>query len=304
MSDEKGPHDDAGQLPPHTPVDGHAPAKAPELRFETELPTHRARLREVTKPKRSPWLHWAAFVLSLAGLGILVAWELSHDRTMQPIWFWLDAGICVLFMVEFYTRSGLRWNPIRYIASRLFDFVAMVPALVLVYFNVPLVEIWVWVVLSARAIRVMDRAFGDGFFKRNALALLEGIEEEITDRVLLRIIARLRGELYRGSFAHQLAQVLWRNKEPVLARIKAAHARTGLAGGIARIAGLEPILERAEEQTFDAVVGIVDSQEVDNAVREAVDSAFVVLEKEISVKSWRQKLGLRHGPEPEELPGG
>jgi len=197
-------------------------------------------------------------------------------------------------MVEFGTRSGLRWNPVGYVLSRFFDFVAMVPALVLVYFNVPLADIWVWIILSARAIRAIDRLLGDGFFRRNALALVEGIEEEITDRVLLRMIVRIQEDLYHGSFAHALADVLWRNKASVLERIRASHPKNGVAGSLARIAGLDVVLERAEEQTFDAIVGIVDSPEIDKAVREAVDSAFVVLKKEIAVKSWRQKLGIQH----------
>jgi hypothetical protein len=233
----------------------------------------------------------------VAGLGILVGWVLSRETAMQPIWFWLDASIAMLFIIEFFTRSGLRWNPLSYMASRFFDFVAMVPALVLVHFNVPFVEVWIWVVLSARAIRAIDRLLGDGFFQRNALALVEGIEEEITDRVLLRIIARVQEQLYQGSFAHALAVVLWRNKASVLERIRAAHPKDGLAASVARIAGLDVALERAEEQTFDAIVGIVDSPEVDKAVREAVDSAFVVLKKEIGVKSWPQRIGIKHTTE-------
>ncbi len=294
MSTEKDPNTGAGSPPRQNE---RAPSRVQGPLFEEELPVHQARLREVALPKRSRWLHWTAFVLSLAGVGILVGWEVSHETAMQPAWFWLDAGIALLFIIEFFTRSGMRWNPLTYMASRFFDFVAMVPALVLVHFNVPLVDVWVWVVLSARAIRAIDRLLGDGFFKRNALALVEGIEEELTDRVLLRIIVRLQEQLYHGSFAHELATVLWRNKASVLERVRAAHPKEGLAAGIARIAGLDAVLERAEEQTFDAIVGIVDSPEVDKAVREAVDSAFVVLKKEIGVKTWRQRIGIKHATE-------
>jgi len=294
MSTDNEPRNGAGSRPPQWHEHGHAPEATQARLFEEELPVHQARLREVARPKRSGWLHWTAFVLALASLGALVAWEVSHQTAMRPTWFWLDAGVSVLFAVEFFTRSGLHWNPVGYVVSRFYDFIAVVPALVLVYFSVPLVDAWVWVILSARAIRAIDRLLGDGFFKRNALALLEGIEEEITDRVLLRIVARFQGELYKGSFAHQLAAVLWRNKAPVLERIRAQHPKDGVAANVARITGLDAMLERAEEQTYDAIVGIVDSPEVDKALREAVDAAFVELKKGIGLKSWRNKIGIQH----------
>jgi hypothetical protein len=150
----------------------------------------------------------------------------------------------------------------------------------------------VGLVLAMRAARVLDRALGDGFVKRNALALMEGFEEAITDRVLLRILARIEGDLDRGRFGEAVAGALARNKGAMLARARAAFPIDGAAGELARFAGLDAALERAEERAFDAVVGVVASREVDAALRDVLASSFGSLRAEIGQQSWRQNLGL------------
>ena len=52
-------------------------------------------------------------------------------------------------------------------------------------------------------------------------------------------------------------------------------------------------LERAEERTYDAVVEIVDSEEVDHAVRDIVNSVFSRMHNELGEKSWKQNIGIR-----------
>jgi voltage-gated potassium channel len=266
-----------------------------ELKGELKIPTIRAvHLREICKlsHRRGP-LHWTAFILSLISLALPVVWIVSFRPNVTGILFWLDIALGIFFAAEFFTRSGLRWNWVGYIETRFFDFIAIVPVLVLLYYKVPYDQIWFWVILTARFIRVIDRLLGDGFLRRNILALIEGFEEEITDRVLLRIISRIETDLYRGSFSHGLAIALNRNKSSVLGRVREAHPREGFGASLARATGLDTALERAEERTFDAIVKIIDSPEIDQAVRDAVDSAFVVMKKEIEVKSWRQRIGFQ-----------
>jgi len=53
-------------------------------------------------------------------------------------------------------------------------------------------------------------------------------------------------------------------------------------------------LERAEERTYDAIVQIIDSEEVDRAVRDVINSVFSRMTSELGKKSWKHKLGIRH----------
>jgi len=78
-----------------------------------------------------------------------------------------------------------------------------------------------------------------------------------------------------------------------LQRVRAATPKEGLAPGLAHIVGLDTALERAEERTYDAIVGILNSEEVDHAIRDVVDSSFSRMRSEIGKKSWRQHLWLR-----------
>jgi len=257
-----------------------------------ESPTRRAHLEEIRKPKRSGFLHWLAFAFALISLGIIIAWIISDRTTIPAVWGYLDIFISVFFAMEFLTRSGLRWNWKSYMQTRLFDFIAIVPALTLIYFNTPYESIWIWIILAARAIRAIDRLLGDGFVRRNVLGLVEGFEEEITDRVLMRIIGRVEQEVHSGSFARGVAQSLENNKSSLLGRIQKEHPKRGIGVRLAHLIGLDTTIERMEEDIFDAIISITDSPEFDKTVREAVDSVFVTLKKEIAVKTWRQKMGI------------
>ena len=256
------------------------------------------RLDKITSlHRRNHIIHWAAFAFALISLIPPLFWVISPTQTLSVYWMWIDVGLGVFFGVEFLTRSGLRWNPASYMRTRFFDFAAVVPSLVLVHFQVPHLEVWVWIILVARCGRVLDRVLGDGFWTRNLFALLEGFEEEITDRVMLRIVIRVRDDLERSHFGHGIAESLASNKERLLRQVRQQHPHEGVSGGLAKLTGFNNALERAEERTFDAMVEIVKSPEVDQAIREAVDSAFSRMQKELEVKSWRGRLGIK--PEAE-----
>ncbi|MDO8491266.1 MAG: hypothetical protein Q7T04_04550 [Dehalococcoidia bacterium] len=238
-------------------------------------------------------LHWAALIASLVSLAMLTAWVFGEKGTIRPVWAMLDIGLGIGFALEFFTRSGFRWDPGKYALSRFFDFVAMVPALAVVQHGLPYEEVWLWAILAARAVRAADRLLGDGFVRRNTMAMAEGFEEEITDRVVLRLIGRAEEGLEHGRLAHKVSEALARNRDPVLQRIRAAHPRDGMKANLAQFVGLTASLERAEEGTYDAIVEIMDSPEVDRAIRDAVRSSFAGVRQEMGKKHWSKRLGVR-----------
>ena len=254
-----------------------------------------ARLEELEAlPRRNPILHWIAFVLSLISLILLTAWVFSSHGPVPTAWIVFDIGLGIITVVEFFTRSGFKWNRGAYLRTHFFDFVAIVPALALVNHGIAIELVWVWIILVARFVRVIDRLGGDGFVQRNIWALLEGFEEEITDRVLQRIITRFQGDMDRANFSHGVAEAFVKNKSAVLQRVRAATPHDGVVPSLAHIVGLDAALERAEERTYDAVVQIIDSEEVDHAVRDVINSVFSRMTIELGEKSWRHKLGIRH----------
>ena len=254
-----------------------------------------ARLEEIESlPHRNPILHWAAFILSLLSLVLLSIWVFSSRGAVPASWVFIDLGLAVGFAIEFFARSGFRWDKAAYLRTHFFDFIAIVPALVLVHHGFVIENAWVWIILVARFIRVVDRLLGDGFLQRNFLALVGGLEEELTDRVLERIIARVQADMDRAGFSHGIAAAFMRNKADVLKRVRAATPHEGLLPDLAHIVGLDLALERAEERTYDAVVAVINSEEVDRAVRDAVSTTFSSMRTELGKKDWRKHLGVWH----------
>jgi hypothetical protein len=247
-------------------------------------------------PHRKAVLHWGTLIVSLLSLILLSTWVFSDRAAVSGSLIWLDIGLSVVLAIEFFTRSGLRLDPAKYLRTRLFgifDLLAIIPALALVHHGLLGEAVWVWVILAVRFVRVIDRFLGDGFVQRNALALLEGIEEEITDMVLERIIVRIQTSLGRTSFSKGIAEAFVRNKPSVLQRVRAATPHEGLVPGLAHIVGLDAALERAEESTYDSVVQIMNSEEVDRAVRDVISTSFGRMRNELGKKEWRQHLGIR-----------
>ncbi|MFZ0035736.1 MAG: hypothetical protein WAK60_12210, partial [Sedimentisphaerales bacterium] len=105
-------------------------------------------------------------------------------------------------------------------------------------------------------------------------------------------VARAQADMDKAGFSHSIAEALARNKASVLQRVQAATPHEGFVPGLAHIVGLDAALERAEERTFDAVVGIIDSEEVDHAVRDVVSSLFSRIHSELGERSWRNHLGI------------
>ncbi|MDD5189971.1 MAG: hypothetical protein PHE50_02885 [Dehalococcoidales bacterium] len=271
--------------------DGHRP-KSPD--YASQFSADIQQLEAL--PRRNPLLHWFGFALSLVSFVVLAVWTFGSQGAVDNRWLIVDIGLGVAFTVEFLTRSGFRWNRGAYLRSHFFDFFAIVPALALVNHGFPIEMVLVWLILVARFIRVIDRFLGDGFVRRNILALLEGFEEEITDRVLQRIVDRLQGDMDRVGLTHGVAKSLSDNKEAILRRVRDATPHEGLVPGLAHMVGLDAALERAEEKTFDSMVGIINSEAVDRAVRDIVYSSFTSIRNELGRKTWRQHLGIqRHG---------
>jgi hypothetical protein len=262
--------------------------------------TLEARIEELeSRPRRNHILHWSAFALSLISLILLAVWVFSSRGTVPTPWIVFDIALGVVSAIEFFTRSGFKWDKGGYVRSRFFDFVAIVPALALVNHGLGLEIVWVWIILFARFIRAIDRLLGDGFVQRNIWAIVEGFEEELTDRVLQRIILRVQADMDRAHFTHTIAAAFVRNKPSVLARVRAATPKDGIGPGLAHIVGLDRALERAEERTYDAVVEIIDSEEIDTALRDVINSVFARMHSELGAKSWKQNIGIRHHQDKE-----
>lgn len=241
-------------------------------------------------PRRSPVLHWGAFGLAVLSLAVLAMWLLGPRGTVPEALLWLDVGLSLVFVAEFLTRSGLRWKGgVWYVLAHLFDFLAMAPALALVGRGLAYEEWWLAFILLARATRAVDRALGDGWVKKQFLQLLEVFEEELADRVTLRILKNVETDLANGRFGQALGDALERNKPAMLARIRSHRPFEGLPGELARISGIDKAIEDAEERAFDALVDVARSPELDAALRDVVHESFQNLRTQVAVKQWRQK---------------
>jgi hypothetical protein len=252
----------------------------------------RAVLTPSDLPQRPRWLHWVAWAASIASFVLILS------LYGAPAWFQpfvvqqIDLWTSVFFAVEFFTRSGFRKDTWRYARWRWFDLLGLVPVL----FLQPYVEFYSWfliLVLVARGARVLDRTLGDGFVKRNFLALIEAVEEETSDRVLEKIMARIENELAKAQFGTAAAAAIAKNRDAILQRIyQEQMAETGALGKVAIFTGVQSALEKAEARAFDAIIKVVGSPETDQLIREIIQGSLSTARSQIGKRSWTSKMGL------------
>jgi hypothetical protein len=246
--------------------------------------------------RRARWIHHLAWIGSVLSLGILFTSLFLPDRGGA----WLvaiDLALTVFFVLEFFTRSGLRQQGPRYIAWRWFDFPAMVPILWLAAHGWLVHPVWFWIVLVLRLGRAIDRTLGDGYFLRQIGILIEGVEEEISDRVVVQVLTRVQAELADAKFGHVAAQELRKNRDPVLKRIYQEQTKdSGFVSAVAHATGLQSALERAEARIYDSIVEMVGSAETDTMISDIITQTLRKAEQEMGQKTWRRRLGVRPSP--------
>jgi hypothetical protein len=162
---------------------------------------------------------------------------------------------------------------------------------VLIHYNVWWFTGWVWIILVARYIRALDRILGDGFITRNVLAIIGGLEEEITDRVMIKILDRIEEDLERGKFGEAIGKVLDNSKTQMLQEIHDQHPQV-IKTGLAQAVGLTRKVEKGEEQVFESIVKVLKSQAVDTTIRNSVGTTFATIRAGVAEKSWKKNLGF------------
>lgn len=243
---------------------------------------------------RSRALHWLAWATALVSIAVLVLWNWGPgDPRVSTALQWVDVGLAVFFAFEFFTRTGWRRSRTAYLKWRWFDFVALVPATVLGPVAVAPI---VWVVLICRIIRLADRTLGDGYVQRNALLLMTAVEEEISDRVLEKMLSRWERELEGAKFGKAAGEALARNRDAVLRRVYHEQLQEGALAKIAHFTGIQGTIEKEEARLFGAVIETVGSPEVDEAIRDVVASSLRRTREQLGTRDWRRRIG-RLAPE-------
>ena len=238
---------------------------------------------------RSRFLHWTAWAAALVSVVLLVLWrwgppEFYSSTLLQRI----DIGLAIFFAIELFTRTGWRQSRTTYLKWRWFDFVALVPVTALGPFAVAPV---IWIVLVCRVVRLVDRTVGDGFVQRNAIVLLGAVEEEISDKVLEKMMTRWERELKDAKFGQTVARALERNREAVLARIYQEQLQEGVFAKIAHITGIQSTIEREEARLFAAMIEMIGSAEVDAAISDVIASSMRRTREQLGSRDWKSRIG-------------
>ncbi len=236
-----------------------------------------ARLEALSsRPRRPAHLHAGAAAISVISFALLLIWIASNQAHATSIWVTLDTLFCILAALEFMTRSGLRWDRRSYILTHIFDFIALVPAILLVRNDVFSANLWAWLILAARTTRLADRLLGDGFVALSITRVLERFEQAVTDRVLLRLLEGVERGLAGGRLGSTAGAALAANREAILARIRSSRPSMDKVP-LGQVLGLEQRVRDVETQTFDAVVEVMSSAEVDRALRDVLTAALTDL---------------------------
>lgn len=218
-----------------------------------------ATLREAREPELNSGIlpgnvradDWIMLILAAGSAGLLGFMLLSPPaRDAGLVIFYVDCGICAVFLAEFLWRWRKRKWAKKFLARNWYELFAMIPVAHPVIAGHKFIGV---VLLLIRIGRAADRAVGEQFTYRLVDKLSEPIVKAIKKPVTIAVLDEVVKVLETGNYPENLAKSLGANKDEL---------RTIIAEKIAA----DPQLGRLKRLPFH-----------DEIVRTVVDTSFRVL---------------------------
>jgi voltage-gated potassium channel len=234
-------------------------------------------------------------VLALASVVLVAASVLGDlDDQQRLTIFYVDCGICALFVAEFaWSWRDARWSR-RFLLRNWYDVLGMVPVAHPAFIDGGwTAALWVVVVL-ARIGRAADRLVGErvtaALTQRATTALVDTIRLPVTVAVLDDVAEVLRG----GHYARNLAAALDENHDELTSMIREKLEEDRLTGRVTLVPFHENLIDTISETTLRVVLAVLADPRTDELVADVLRENLDQLREQVRAKA--------HGVEPVTTP--
>ncbi|KXO93881.1 ion transporter [Tsukamurella pseudospumae] len=231
-----------------------------------------------TTGRRRPvdWMDWAMIALAIVSLVLITVMTFVHlPRGLYITALWIDAGICLIFFLEFLARwRAAHWSR-RFLLLNWYELLGMVPAFVVTMALPSAFKFLRLVLVIARLATAIDRAYGDRITAvvvgRATDAVVDAVKRPITVAVLDEVTEVLR----TGHYTKNIALALEENRPEMSGMIQEMVKNDPQTKAVKYIPFHDEIIQLIVDTSFRMVLQVLADERTDELVsdmlRENID---------------------------------
>lgn len=246
------------------------------------------------------------FILALAVTSVaLVAYSVlgDLDARQRALVFYVDGGICVLFLAEFlWSWHGAAWHR-RFLVRNWYDVLGMIPVAHPDFIDGGWTGLlWVLVVL-ARIGRAADRFVGKrvtaALTQRATVALVGAIRQPLTVAVLDDVADVLQS----GHYTRNVAAALLENQAELTVMIREKLEQDRLTGRVSLVPFHQSLIDTVTETTLRVVLAVLADPRTDELVADVLRENILQLREQVNAKELGVGQGAPVYTERDDIPG-
>jgi hypothetical protein len=245
-------------------------------------------------------------VVALALLSVaLVAYSVlgDLDDEQRRLIFYIDCGICVLFLAEFlWSWHGAGWRR-HFLFRNWYDLLGMIPVAHPDFLDGGWSSaLWVVAVL-ARIARAADRVVGErvtaALTQRATLALVGLIRQPLT----VAVLDDVADVLQTGHYTRNVAAALLENQAELTVMIREKLEQDRLTGRVSLLPFHQSMIDTVTETTLRVVLAVLADPRTDELVADMLRENIHQLREQVEGKAYGGGQGPMAYTERDDIPG-
>ncbi|MEU0792204.1 ion transporter [Amycolatopsis sp. NPDC005961] len=205
---------------------------------------------------------WIMLVLAAGSVGLLGFMVLSPPaRDVGLVIFYVDCGICSIFLLEFLWRWRKRRWAKKFLVRNWYELFAMIPVAHPAMVAHKFVSV---VLLLVRIGRAADRALGEQFTYRLVDKLSEPIVKAIKKPITIAVLDEVVKVLETGNYPENLAKSLGANKDELRTIIAEKIAADPQLGKLKRLPFHDEIVRTVVDTSFRVLLEVLVDPRIDD----------------------------------------
>ncbi|VVJ22589.1 Uncharacterised protein [Amycolatopsis camponoti] len=205
---------------------------------------------------------WIMLVLAAGSVGLLGFMVLSPPaRDVGLVIFYVDCGICSIFLLEFLWRWRKRRWAKKFLVRNWYELFAMIPVAHPAMLAHKFVSV---VLLLVRIGRAADRALGEQFTYRLVDKLSEPIVKAIKKPITIAVLDEVVKVLETGNYPENLAKSLGANKDELRTIIAEKIAADPQLGKLKRLPFHDEIVRTVVDTSFRVLLEVLVDPRIDD----------------------------------------
>ncbi|MGH3386666.1 MAG: ion transporter [Nocardioidaceae bacterium] len=228
-------------------------------------------------------------LVSVALLGLTAFGSLDDGQQLTV--FWVDVGVCVLFLAEFvgsWRRSG--WRPGFWLRNW-YEVLGMIPVAHPVFLERGwTIALWVVVVL-ARVGRAADRLVGERVTAAITTRATHAVVETVKHPITVAVLDEVALVLQTGAYTQNLANALEENRGELKAMVLEKLEADPLAGRISLLPFHHRVVDTVTETTLRVIFEVLSDPRTDELISDVLRENIEQMREEVRKREYGSGRG-------------